>query len=440
MKKNSVASLSQNKINIIGDNILQVNDVLRAYYILPLANYTITSSSGVLYNVDHLNRLIVNLSAQRPNVKFTIEKCQKIIKAENVYNNLLETIELYRPDYDMPEEFTSHITDNYQDYCLLAIDIQQTDTTDVEGYTFKETIKELIDKTASKLLDNANDSLDYEKIIEIERNIYMILKDRCVRASRELVFYNFVSKLYPMYEISYLQNEHLNDNNFGEVLGILQQTVEDNFGYFVMHNEGVDFFGLEPQTTYGCLLTIKEFPKTIYSSDFYMDYPGVQTNIEMLVKDDAKIKMKRVRASNRFELEQSLNSGSPPEELEETSTNVDIATRAILDLDEDRAICEFNCSILLVSADLLDLKQQVARTIAALRDRDILVAKSLTQAKSWLDEYVRLCPQKYNHIADSQFPLSFQQNNGATVGDFDATATVNGKKVKLNVPPIGEDI
>ena len=54
-----------------------------------------------------------------------------------------------------------------------------------------------------------------------------------------------------------------------------------------MHNEGVDIFDLPQQDTYGCILSIKEFPEVIDSSNFSMDYPDIQVNIKTVPKDTA---------------------------------------------------------------------------------------------------------------------------------------------------------
>ena len=65
-----------------------------------------------------------------------------------------------------------------------------------------------------------------------------------------------------------------------------------------------------------------------------------------------------------------------------------------------------------------------------------MVTKSLTQAKDFLDNYINKKPKKYIHMANIDFPLAFQQNAGATVGD-DGTDVSHGNI--LWSPSIGTD-
>ena len=76
--------------------------------------------------------------------------------------------------------------------------------------------------------------------------------------------------------------------------------------------------------------------------------------------------------------------------------------------------------------------------ITECKDRNILVSKSLTQAVDYLDNYINKKPKKFIHTAPLMFPLSFQQNNGATVGDTDGLVMQNGMPIWS--PSIGEDV
>lgn len=433
IRSNSLVNISENKIGIIGDNILRNGSILTAYYILPLANYSVTSENGVLNNVEALTGTLTNLANQRPGVSFSLQKISKVIRAQDVYNNLMQTIQMYKPDYDMPEEFTSHISDNRQNYCLLGVDIQQTDMSNVEDYSAADTIKELMNSAIGRLFGSGNYDLDLEKIVAIENNIYNAIRSRCVRATRDLVFYNYVSKLYPSYEISYDKQSYFTDENFSAALGIVNQTVEDNFGYFTLHNEGVDFFDLPSQPTYGCILDVKSFPKMIYSSNFPYNYEGVQiqVNIQTLRKEDAEIQIKRRRSSDKYDLESAITAGAESEDIQQTAESISYATEALADISNGMIFCKFNTSILVYANTLEQLRRNTQTVISISRDRDILVSKSLTQATDFMNSFVKLVPTTYNHMAALQFPLSFQLNSGAIVGGFDS---------KFFLPSIGEAI
>ena len=433
MSDTKILNTFDSKIRIIGDNILFCNGIITAYYVLPLNNYTITSSQGVLYSVQGITNLLSGLASQRQEVKFSIQRFSKIVRKKDIISNLADTIKLYSPMYKMPQEFTKNLGNSSQDYCLLGVGIDERDLNkNVEDATLTETAKELFSTLANNLLNIGGNELDDEKILQSEKNIYSVLRTKCNRASKELIFYNYISKLYPCYNISYDRLSFINENNFSNILGSVTQTIEDNFGYFIMHNEGVEIFDLPAQDTYGCILLIKAFPKVIDSTNFSMDYPGMQVNIKAIPKDKALIQLKRTRSADKYELEQALDAGAEIETVEATSESINIATLAINDLEEGNVqMCEFNATILVTGLDLPDLRQNIQYIVSDLKDRDIVPAKSLTQTMDFLQGYVKLNPKDYEHFTNIQFPLSFQLNRGALVGDADG---------KYYVPPIGEDL
>jgi len=418
LTKAKVDTIRQNKIKIVGENVLYNNGIVTAFYIVPLVNYSTASNSGVDNSVQSLVAMITNLTTNNPNLQFTIEKIEKVVRAKDVKNNLLNTIAIYAPDYEMPIEFTKNVRDAVQSYCLLGIDIQQSTVTDVEDNTFWETVKGVFKQTINVVAGLGNMNCDPERILKIEDSIYRTLNGRCLRASKELVFYNYVSKVFPNFEISYDKVSYINDSTFEDIMGSVTQTVLDNFGWFEMHNEGVDIFGINPQTTYGCMLDVQAFPPVISTCNFPMDYSNCVTSIKCEKKEDALLKLKRVRSSDRFERDQAIEAQAEDEQIGVIQDSINIATMAI-DGIENRGdiLCNFNTSILIYDVDRDRLRQKVTSFITSCKDRNILVSKSLTQAKDFLDNYVNKKPKQYLHMANLSFPLSFQQNAGATVGD-----------------------
>ncbi len=148
-----------------------------------------------------------------------------------------------------------------------------------------------------------------------------------------------------------------------------------------------------------------------------MDFPNTYTNIQCLKKEDARLKLKRTRSSDRYELEQAAEAGAETEQMETVLESISIATLAIEDLEKGAVLCNFNTSMLVTGTSLDELKANVSKIITACKDRTILASKSLNQASDFLNVYVHRKPPKYLHMARLEFPLSFQQNAGATVGD-----------------------
>ena len=435
--KPNVTTTHITNIKIIGDNILYNNGIITAYYIVPLVNYSTASHGGRENSVQALVDMISNLAVNEPNVSFTIEKIEKVVRAKDVMNNLLETIKIYAEDYEMPIEFTKNLRDASQSYCLLGIEIQQSTVTDVEGNSLWETVKALFRQYADAFTGVGSLKYEPEQIMKLEETIYRTINNKCVRASKELVFYNYVSKVFPNFEISYDKISYINENTFEDIMGSITQTVNDNFGWFEMHNEGVDIFGINPQTTYGCMLDVKAFPPVIDTANFPMDFSNCTTSIRCEKKEDALLKLKRTRSSDRFERDQALEAGAEDEQIGNIQDNIKIATMAIDGIENGGDIlCTFATTILIYDTDKDVLRQKVTSFITSCKDRGILVSKSLTQASDFLNYYINKKPQRYPHMTNLYFPLSFQQNAGATVGD-DGTDISHGNIIWS--PSIGSD-
>ena len=94
-------------------------------------------------------------------------------------------------------------------------------------------------------------------------------------------------------------------------------------------------------------------------------------------------------------------------------------------------MCEFTATILITGITKEDLRHNITTIISDLKDRDILPAKSLSQALDYINGYVKLYHTKYDDFSALAYPLSFQLQSGSLVGNSDS---------KMFVPSIGEDI
>ena len=78
------------------------------------------------------------------------------------------------------------------------------------------------------------------------------------------------------------------------------------------------------------MLDVKAFPVRIDNCAFPIDFPNTVTTIKCMKKEDASIKIKRIRASDKYERDQAIEAGAELEQIEKTQTNIDIATRLFL--------------------------------------------------------------------------------------------------------------
>lgn len=417
-------------IQIIGENILYDNGKVTAYYILPTVNYSVATSDAVVNAVDGLYDMVSSVANTRPEISFTIEKINKVVRAKDVKKNLLETIKIYSPSFELPYEFNHNLGDEYQKYCLIGFDIEENDLGDIEDLTIRETLKSVRKSIIDKLAGLGN-KLDLAKILNIEKNIYEVISYKCQRASKELVFYNYISKLYPNYEISYDKLSFIKEENFESIMGAATQTVTDNFGHFVLHNDGVDLFDLPQQDTFGCVLEVKDIPLKVRLDYFNMDFEGAQLHVKLLKKEKAAIKLKRIRANDTYEAQEAINAAAEDELLDDSISSIDLTTNALKDLKHGQILCEFNFHILITAITLEELRIKIREAMTALKSADITAVKSLTQAESFVDNYIRNTPKELNFFAPLYIPLASQLNSGSIVGDIGTG---------FYSPAIGEDI
>ena len=69
-----IVSRSENKIKIVGDNVLYNNGIISAYYLLPVVNYSVASKGVIESNIEELTTLLSSLLEtfkKRSSIKIT---------------------------------------------------------------------------------------------------------------------------------------------------------------------------------------------------------------------------------------------------------------------------------------------------------------------------------------------------------------------------------
>ena len=413
-----VYSKIDKKIGILGQNILINERQITAFYIIDSVNYSTLNKTGIRSHIGRMETLLSTLSIMKPNFSFSLLQVEKVLTPEDIKNNLIDTIRLWDPDYkDIPNIFKDHITKSKETFTLLACNIDTKDLGDIESVSIKDLAKGYISGITQEFLSTKQINVDTKKIMDIEKQLNDVICRYGVRASRELVFYTYISSLYPSYEISYDTNSYIS-NNMSPILGAVSQEIESHFGYFTMMNSGVEMFGLPAQKTYGCILNIRRFPNMIDSNNFKLNIHNLRLNIRTIPKERAKILIKRLRADMEFEEETAMDADARVDrELQE---NQNMAEIALNNIAKGSTLCEMEASILLLSRDLSKLKSERQKMITTLADIDTIASISFDQGLDFINNYVKLKPTKYSHLCELIYPLSFQIDNNVNLGDFDS--------------------
>jgi len=351
---NEIIDLNSSKIKIIGDNIFYCNSIITAYYVIPLNSCNNIPEKDKLDYIQYLTNHLSPLSFLTHNNKISIQKLPKF---------------------------------NQYDFCLLGIESSELNDSITAGF------------------------LDKNKLIEDEEFIFSILGTKCIRASKELIFYNYINKLYPYYNINYDKcADFINKTNCSNIFNVISQTVEDKFGYFIMHNEGIATFGLTPQNTYGCILTIKKFPDIIDSLDFSIDYPGMQINMIALPYPKLIRYLRLNKTFKNYSLKIELFPNKKAKNIPLTNLYNKYNNEESID-----NVCEFTSSILVTGLNLSDLNQNIKHIISDLKDKNIVAIKNFNQAECFLNKYINSEIKEYEHLTDIGFPLSFLLTNGICI-------------------------
>ena len=213
--------------------------------------------------------------------------------------------------------------------------------------------------------------------------------------------------------------------------------MEDKFGYFIMHNEGIDEFDIEPVDTYGCIVNVFEFPKVFdisrgLISSYKEFYDNMQINIETLSREQATSTIVRRRGTVLAESQEAVKAGAQTDRFSELMDLKSSADRAMSLLENREVFCKFNVSFLVTGTSLEKLRQNITLLITDLKYNNIVATKSLTQARDFLQGFVKLQPTTLNQFGQLLFPLSLQINVGSVVGE--------SQDSKFAAPAIGEDI
>lgn len=236
-------------------------------------------------------------------------------------------------------------------------------------------------------------------IIEVEADVFNIISACATRMfEADIIKHNFMC-MFPEYDLSSL-------NFTGCDIEDIRQTINDNFGYFELTNEGMSKFNLEPVKKYGCVLEVHTLPDIVHHT--YADIFNYEDNvtyfdvIKLLDQETEKTILTRRRAEDRYVL-------TGYEEDPITARDLEYVENALKELNGNEIFCTFTRYIILFDDSLDSLKERARNLIVYFREKGTIVAKSLEQAKTFFNLYVNKYIYKslYHNLANLKFPLSY---------------------------------
>ena len=422
---------NNNRIGILGENIIINEGNITAYYILNSVNYNIMKDRDREAAITSLEKMTNDLALKYPNIKFNIFKIDKSKSEDDVKRDLLKTMQKWdKSATSIPEIYEKNITKHNYEYCILRVNIDINHIGDVEMMSSKEIVKGIINKAFSTFrFKTQNVNMDFEKIASIEKDYFNTIRNYGTRLPKDLTFHMFISRLFPSYNISYNKDSYIT-KNMKSILGYVNQEIDPYFGYFIMHNQGVELFGYKAKETYGCMMRINALPEVINSDNFNLDIPGMGVYFEEIPRKKAKLMIKRSRANLEYEEESAQNIGI--KDIGDLKETIRLSNIAIKNIDSGQAVANMSIPILLLGKSIEDIKQKRQNLISSLAENDIIATISLDQGKDFMDYYVNGICREYDFLGDARLALSFQLNSGPIIG-VDVNSELSAPKIGYTV-------
>lgn len=407
-------NIKDNKLSIF-KNILINNDSITAYYILYPYNYNIMDLTSAERHIERLYNVLSNLHSSLGEVKLSMFKLKNIISKEETIDSIVQTIKMYDDKYnDLPKEYKNYINNISREFSILAVNIDIKNNFDIENQNLKTILKDILDNFIKENFSMNSVNIDEEAISLQNVRIKNTLMRYAVPANSKLVMNIYINSLFPSYNLIY--NDYL-INHSTSILGSVKQEIIPHLGWFEMSNSGIINFGGTPRITYGSVLTILEFPEQIRSENFNINMPGLHVNMNLLAKDKALLKFKRMRADVKQELEEAEIANTSDSDIDEDES---LVQKAIQHIRKGRIATEVDANILVLADSKEELDKKKKHIISILSDINVVCSIAENQAKIFINSFVKNKPSNYYHIMDLQYALSFQLDDGVLVGDGDS--------------------
>lgn len=415
---------TENQISIYNNCLIHKGDTT-LYYCVKLYNYKIYTANSIAGQIELLYNLITNIENLFGTLSFSIFRFEDIVSPSQYKEKFLQTVALWDPNFTPSKEFMDNIKYTSQEYCFLAININ-----DKQNIDFNVSLKKMFGEYRDLLLDSftsfRQQKIDTDRIDGLNEKILNIGQGMIKACPEEVLVAYYIKRIFPSYTLA-LNKDELDINK--QLITYLKQDLTPKFNYFEMSNTGVELLGAEQRVTYGSVVDIVEFPEEIISESFSLDLDSLVVNCRTLTKGKAKRKFTRKKSDIEFEAESAAVAGANAEmELEDYKDLADLALAAI---GSGRRIAETDIHILVTAGSLEELNKKRFGLISMLKNMQIIATFAPDQAKEYVDSFIRLRPAKYPYLLDLRYPLSFRLTQGSSAGDFDS---------KYTSPIIGETV
>lgn len=414
-----IKAVAENQISVY-NNSITIDGHTNLFYFLNQYNYNVYSYESISSQLTRLTNMITSIESLFGSVTYSFLRFEDILKPDEYAENFAKTVKQWNPDFHMTQEMYENIGMFRSQYCLFVVNIDDKKSFDLNQYeSLKDIAKETVNAIVDAIANDKQQQIDTNRIDQLSRDIENTARDMLTPCDEYSLIRFLCGRMYPSYDLAFDESQ-LDDTK--EILAYLKQEFTPALNYFEMSNSGVELLGANAQTTYGSVIDIVEFPETIDSEYFPLSDGWFCCNSRTLTKQDARLKFSRKRSDINYEIETAEQAGSE-NGLLDIQASKDLVETALAAVAAGVKIVESDMHFLILANDLETLKSARMDFISYLKNRNVIATFSSDQAKTYVDSYIKLRPDKYPFITDVRYPLAFRLNSGVAVGDFDSGMT-----------------
>lgn len=409
---------TENQITLYNNAIVHKNNTT-LYFVVNLYNYNIYTEQSISRNIDIIQNMLLNIENIFGTMSFSLFRFKDILSPRAYVESFIKTIRLWDSSFIPSDKFLKNIQYTTQYYCLLAINIDDKASFNVDDMSMKDIFNTYKNTFVDYFASFKQQNIDTNKIDSLTTRIANVGQGVIKPCPSDILLNYYIKRVYPSYNLV-IPEEDVDTTR--AVISYLQQDLTPHYNYFEMTNAGVEILGANVRTTYGSVIDVVEFPEEIISESFSLNHDWLVVNCKTLSKRQASLKFSRKKSDIEFEEEAAANAGSPDASVELRDYK-DIAETGIAAVHAGYKIIESDIHILVTANSIEELNKRRYGLISQLKNQNIIATFAPDQAREYVDSFIRLRPQSYPYLMDIRYPLAFRLSQGAAAGDFDSKFT-----------------
>ena len=162
--------------------------------------------SSIAGQIELLYNLITNIENLFGTLSFSIFRFEDIVSPSQYKEKFLQTVALWDPNFTPSQEFLNNIKYTSQEYCFLAININ-----DKQNIDFNVSLKKMFGEYRDLLLDSftsfRQQKIDTDRIDGLNEKILNIGQGMIKACPEEVLVAYYIKRIFPSYTLALNKDE-----------------------------------------------------------------------------------------------------------------------------------------------------------------------------------------------------------------------------------------